>query len=328
MKSRLQHPYVQAGVVFTLGCVVGFLFCFLQHNKNPPLFGAEERFQGSSYKYISPLLACGDQGFSHLGNAEITKLEGDLKAYLEREKSAGNITDAGIYYRQLYGGPWLGVNFEATFTPGSLLKVPLALSIYKKAERVPAFLEQRVLYERPQTTLVEHFTSEMIEPGKTYSVEELVRAMLVHSDNEATLLLTSLIADDELLASYAELGVKKPTFGADYEVSVRTYASFFRILYNATYISPEHSERLLEMLSSSSFKAGIAAGAKTGTPVSNKFGEREIAGSGAVQLHDCGIVYKENMPYILCVMTRGHSYDALPKVIAEISHLVFEATKR
>lgn len=327
MIRLLQNRYVMALVAFGLGAVVGFLLCTANHGKGSAIFGKEERIYGENYRYISPLLACGDDGFSHLGNAEITALEKKVTTYLSEKRGQGVITDAAIYYRQLYGGPWLGVNYDARFTPGSLLKIPLALSIYKKGEKTPAFLEQKVLYEKPQAVAVEHFTSAVIEPGKTYSVEELVEAMLVHSDNEATLLLTELIEDSELLASYAELGITKPTFGADYETSVRTYASFFRILYNATYISADHSEKVLAYLVKASFKDGIAKGLPGDVPVASKFGERELAGSGVVQFHDCGIVYKKETPFILCVMTRGRSYDRLPEVAAEISRFVYEATK-
>ena len=42
------------------------------------------------------------------------------------------------------------------------------------------------------------------------------------------------------------------------------------------------------------------------------------------QLHDCGIVYYPKHPYLLCVMTRGDSFEYLDDTIRDISHLVYQ----
>jgi hypothetical protein len=58
--------------------------------------------------------------------------------------------------------------------------------------------------------------------------------------------------------------------------------------------------------------------------VSHKFGERHFEGDVEIeQLHDCGIVYKPNHPYMLCIMTRGHDVRTLAPVIAQISKMVY-----
>ena len=35
-------------------------------------------------------------------------------------------------------------------------------------------------------------------------------------------------------------------------------------------------------------------------------------------MHDCGIVYIPNSPYLLCIMTKGNSNDKLLKVISDM----------
>jgi hypothetical protein len=42
------------------------------------------------------------------------------------------------------------------------------------------------------------------------------------------------------------------------------------------------------------------------------------------QLHDCGIVYFPDNPYIICVMTRGDDVNELAPVVAHISKMVYD----
>ena len=46
--------------------------------------------------------------------------------------------------------------------------------------------------------------------------------------------------------------------------------------------------------------------------------------NGERQLHDCGIVYYSNHPYLLCVMTKDKTIENLADAIKDISHLVYE----
>ncbi len=101
--------------------------------------------------------------------------------------------------------------------------------------------------------------------------------------------------------------------------------SFFRILYNATYLDRIASEQILEILTKTTFSEGIVAGVPESTRVAHKFGSRELVDqSGSRQLHDCGIVYAKN-PYILCVMTQGRDFTALANFIKDVSAVTYNA---
>jgi beta-lactamase class A len=115
--------------------------------------------------------------------------------------------------------------------------------------------------------------------------------------------------------------MKSPNLNQDYLVRVKDYAGFFRILYNATYVSRTASEWILGALSESTFQKGIVAGVPRGTAIAHKFGERTIDDT-TEQLHDCGIVYGKN-PYIICVMSRGKAYEKLEDFISAISKTTY-----
>ncbi len=85
------------------------------------------------------------------------------------------------------------------------------------------------------------------------------------------------------------------------------------------------SEKALEFLSDVEFTKGLVAGVPKNIAVSHKFGERSIIDSEDIkQLHDCGIIYYPDRPYLLCVMTRGKNLDVLTDNVRVISYLVYD----
>lgn len=316
-------------LIGVIALALGFFLGLLPSSPSLPLsFDEKPQWElDHPYRFINPLLACGEGEFNHLGNDETKKLEETLSSLTDRLKSEGKITEAGIYFRQLKGGPWVGVNYEAQFGPGSLLKVPLAMSIFEAAETKPELLGEQIYFEGGDSGADEYYVSDTIKAGSTYTVLELIRAALVHSDNNAALLLAHVVGNEHVLESYSRLGIETPTFGKDYLTTVHNYASFFRILYNGTYLSHEYSEQLLSILAESTFTKGIVAGVPKGIPVAHKFGERAFTGDSSVQLHDCGIIYKPGNPYLLCIMMRGTNFDTIASAIAEVSRSVSDRVK-
>ena len=276
---------------------------------------------GVPYRFIDPLLFCTDQ---NLSNGGANALQNAVATYIQKEESNGDLSDASFYFRDLNGGPWSLINANFQTLPASLLKVPLAVSIYKHAETMPKFLTTKITFAGgANTDQSEHFQPpEKIQPHTVYTVQDLVGYMLKDSDNNAMYLLGDMLDPQELANSYMQLGINAPdTVG--YTIDVKTYASFFRVLYNATYLSQDDSEQLLSLLSQSTFMQGIVSGLPSGIAVAHKFGESN-PGNGTVGLNDCGIVYKPNQPYIICVMTRGTNLDTLASVIGQISKITYQ----
>jgi beta-lactamase class A len=306
-----------------LGIGIGAVADNLLHVSNIP---RDVREFNSQYHFINPLLACGDDLNSLTGD-EAKHLQRDMETSIREHRDAGDVTEVAVYYRDLTGGPWVGIDFDKAFTPGSLLKVPLAMSVYKRAEQDASLLTQKLPYTGEEVDASQFFEVPTLKPGE-YSVSTLMERMLLYSDNNATNEIANLIGAEDFQATYLHLGVPRPPVeGASYTISTREYASFFRVLYNATYLDHVGSEEVLKLLSKTEFKAGIVAGVPSDVVVAHKFGERSFEDSNIVQLHDCGIVYVPNHPYLFCVMTRGTDFTNLAEVIADLSHLAYNYAK-
>lgn len=280
----------------------------------------------TKYKFISPLLEYGDYQASNLMNNDATDIEHKLSDYIDAKKKTGTVDDVSIYFRDLNNGPYVNINAKKMFIPGSLLKLPIAISAYKQAEKTPEILQKKTTFKTtsPDLDAGQHFKPEdRIKKGMVYSLEDLIHYMLADSDNNAAVLAIDFLNQNDLISSYADLGLDAPVGTGQYTLSVKSYASFFRILYNASYLNQTNSEQVLSILAQSTFTDALAAGVPSNIVVSHKFGERGTS-AGKVQLHDCGIIYKPNQPYVLCVMTEGSNFDILTSTIADISGLVYK----
>lgn len=281
-------------------------------------------------KYISPLLFCSEASPDH----EDQGLTKSLTELIEKETKQGSVRNVSVYVRDLKTGVWAAVNENEKYSPASLMKVAEMLAYFKESEKEPNLLSKKVEYGGIDidANLQENFKPEKsIEKNHTYTIEDLITYMVEYSDNNAALALNTLANKSIFNEIYSDLGLPVPPSSnagtADY-MSVKLFSRFFRIFYNATYLNPELSEKAIKLLLLAKFPEGIAGGIPTGIEVASKFGERSVLKSDGLvdyrELHDCGIVYLKNHPYLLCIMTKGEDLSVLSSVIREISTLVYK----
>lgn len=284
---------------------------------------SELRLKGE-YKFINPLLEFDNSQESTLLIAKT--LEKRITQFIDSVKTANTVSHISYYYRDLNNGQWIGIGEHENFSPASLLKVPIMIAALKKAETNPTFLRKKINYDKPfDSGLVPNVTDSTIKPGNSYTIDTLIYKMIIFSDNEARLLLLQNIEVPLLTKVYTDIGIDVSRFDDSQDfMSVKTYSNFFRLLYNATYLNKEYSEKALEMLSHSHFYKGLPANLPKGTVIAHKFGERGYVDAPIRQLHDCGIVYKGITPYLIGVMTRGVNIDTQAKIIADISKLTYD----
>lgn len=313
-----------------IGVVAGlFLFEVLHerepgHPHRPPPNHDFDLREGSvsGLNFVNPLLACDD--FTSLNDKTTETAKKEIKNYLDSQKNKGAIGAAAVYFRDLNNGPWFSVGGDTKFWPASLLKVPILLAVYKHTASDRDFLSRKVTYDAELSVPALDINSgPAIEAKHTYTVKELLERMIMYSDNYATALLRKQISPSEEADIYDQLGIEPPD-AVGYALTVQKYATFFRVLYNATLLPAAESNEALALLSRANFGSGLVAGLPQGMTVAHKFGERANDTDGSKQLHDCGIVYFPGSPYLLCVMTRGTDFEKLGDTIANVSRIIYE----
>jgi beta-lactamase class A len=331
-KSPISHYLIAAAGIIVL-CGIFALGWYGRHwyaaaHPRPATPSATEvRADSSEYKFINPILYSNDDKQNY---TELDPLVNSLNAYIKTATADGDADSVSVYFRDLNSGHWTGINENEQYQPASLLKVAILLAYLKHATEDPSFLDKQVYYQAASTT------DQYYPPAKTlasgyYTAEQLLESMIVYSDNSAE---TALLMADEtdfnnLLKTFQLPVVPADTsnYASSNFMSAAQYSTFFRALYNGTYLPWDLSEQALGLLASTNFHEGLVAGVASGTIVAHKFGERtSTLKDGSLinrELHDCGIIYYSDDPYLLCVMTQGQTFPQLANVISTISKLVY-----
>lgn len=261
---------------------------------------------------------------------EYSVFKKQLIDWITAQQKQGALIEASVYFRDLTHGPIFFIDPDAPYAPASLVKVPMMMSYFKTAETDPDLLQKTVrtpakFSSAEQTLVLPRLT---LQPNTGYSVIEMINRMIISSDNRSLDMLMDyykqLDSDaNPVLNTMMQLGMLPADANESNYLTVKQYASLFRILYDATYLNPEMSNRALDLLTQTDYKNGIIAPLPPDTKVAHKFGVFNDQG-GTIQLHDAGIVYAPKGNYILTVMTRVNTLGQGEKAIQEISRRVWD----
>jgi beta-lactamase class A len=284
-----------------------------------------------NYTFTDPLLSVTSAGSDA---PEYASLQKQVQSYLAAQTASG-LSSASVRFGDIEASEGFTVNPDTMYAPASLTKVPLAMAYYALAEQDPSVLAQRITYTGPDLDANEQIKSSVqLVPGQSYTVEQMIEHMIRYSDNNAEQLLADHLSAigklDALQSLFNDLGIKPNPENPDY-MTAQSYSLFLRVLFNATYLDRDYSEKLLQLLSQTDFSAGLDAGVPNNISIAEKFGDARIPNAAGQQvgaeLHNCGIIYYPSHPYLLCVMTKGDTIPDLERIIAGVSQIVFNSVE-
>jgi beta-lactamase class A len=151
--------------------------------------------------------------------------------------------------------------------------------------------------------------------------------MIWYSDNYATQMLIDEETGEGMERMLYSLSAEQSFQDGTLYVDARTVVGLLRVLYNSSFLSRQHSEFALELLTQSYFPDGLRRHLPTDVVVASKFGFHgsEVSGQLHHELHECGIIYRPRSPYVMCVMTRTDrsSPESLDQLLGEISRIIW-----
>lgn len=310
--------------IFCLGVGAGLFFTRMNISRE----GAGDYFvtrnlYSAGGHLVNPLL---EVESSQGNDARLEAAKYALNRYIDTCAEGRGAFAIAVYLMDLNKGTWIGINEEAQFTMASLVKVPIMMAYFKKAEQDPSVLDKAIMYETKVDVLPQNISPQnILQPGNAYKVNELLSHMIAHSDNTAMILLFQHIEKKLIDELCTDMRLPTPNLDKrDLQVSVRDYARSLRVLYSVTYLNKDSSEKALKLLTTTEFREGILAGIPSGMLVAHKFAERAYAQTETKELHECGIIYHPERPYMLCVMTKGRDFNSLKGVIKDISKIAYE----
>ena len=102
-------------------------------------------------------------------------------------------------------------------------------------------------------------------------------------------------------------------------LSAKRYSTLFRTLFVSSYLTAEHSHKLLSYLTESPFTDYVQSGLPQRIVFAHKIGvdtEKEV-------YLDSGIVYLPSRPYLLTVMTKNESEQRAKEIMKEVSEKAY-----
>ncbi len=327
LKQKIPFYYlffaIFSGVAFSY-----FVFQTLQQNSD--FFASEKnsvaaskmcdynftRLQG--YKHIKPLVWVHPNCESDKFLAFKAQLVDVIQNYVQK----GILNSASFDLRDLKQGDWISYNSEEKFSPGSLMKVPVMITILRMTEDNSRLLEREVVFDQPfHREMKPNFQDKTIVLGNRYTIKQLLQRMIQNSDNDAADLLCKNLDPVAFKKTFTDFGFPEGNLSKVYPITTVEFSAYMEMLYNAGYLTINDSEYATSLLASSSFKQGLVSGLPDSIVIAHKFGES--GDSQVQQLHESGIIYYNDSPYLLTVMTKGPDIKKLPEVIGMISRVTY-----
>lgn len=228
----------------------------------------------------------------------------------------------GVYFEYLPSGVSIGINDTEEFIQASLIKLPVAMAIFKHIEQGKMNLDDTLVL-KPEH--IDSYFGDLYKRGAggTVTVQEALEAMLTQSDNTAVFVLNAQLPEEAMgdVFSYLDIPLNVDPDNKRPLVTAKNYSSILRSLYLSSYLTPEHSNLILELLTKSPFNEKIAGGIPLHIPISHKMGAYSV-NDNKTTFSDCGIIYYPKKPYMLCVMAHDDEDDA-NKHISTISKMIY-----
>ncbi len=336
MKSLLQKKISLVNYIISLTISIALTFYISTHhfNESINLYDTSALNNLSSvspcnidikrlngFEFIKPLMFVDNECESQ----ELFFLKDQVNKIIQTFKVSGDLTSASVYLKCYPKNEWMGINENEKFSPGSLLKVPVLITFLKMNEKTPGFLDKTLFFSHPfPSNKTAVFLSNQIQLGHNYTIKELLKYMIAYSDNNATNLLNTVIDVNMLQKIFTDFGLEAPNWiSSNYPISSKNYSLFMRALYNGSYLSNEDSEFATELLTHSDFKKGLIKDIPDYIKKAHKFGEGGI--DTEPELSESALVYLENKPYLLTIMTKGKDNQKLAQIISQISNIIYQS---
>ena len=272
------------------------------------------------YNFIKPLLYV-DKSCE---TGVFIPVKQEVISMIDRFKSQGKLSTASVYVRDFNQGDYMSINENTTYKPGSLMKVPLLMTYLHIDEDKGGALENELIFSHAYShSGYGDDTNHLLTLGKKYKIRQLLEFMMVNGDFDATNLLIENVDLNAFKKTFTDMGIVAPEMiSINYSITAVDYSLFMRTLYNATYLTINNSEYATELLSKASKTEVTGMGLPASARTAHKMGE--FVSSTEKQLHETAIIYVNNFPYLITIMTKGSDLSDLKKVIREISSVVYK----
>ncbi len=230
-----------------------------------------------------------------------------------------------FYFEYLPSGTSIREGGDNVLTAASLIKVPLAMNLYRAAELGKVDLDQTVTIT-PDELDGAYGDLWKKGAGTQLTLRQAAKIMLTQSDNTAKQVIFDhihglLTSDQE---SLNQLDIDQLIESGQAVIDAKSYSSVLKSLYLSSYLGYDDSQEILGYLAHSTATNRLTAQLPKNVTVAHKIG---VYNNASWSESDCGVVYLPKRPYVICIMV-GLPEDQANTFIAQISKEVYDFVVR
>lgn len=213
--------------------------------------------------------------------------------------------DTGVYVKNLVTGETWSHGADVPVVAASVIKIPVMIEAFAQRERGELDFDE-IHALRDEERLPSCGTLKAMHTGIEMTLKDLIRLMIIVSDNAATNIMIRRVGMDSVNATLRSLGCEKTTLNRllfDSEASRRGIKNFItagemgmllEALYRGQIVSKEASREMLDILLDQRLNGKIPFFIDSmGIDVAHKTGEDDGI------THDVGIIYAKE-PLVCC----------------------------
>ncbi len=222
-----------------------------------------------------------------------------------------------IYYKDLLTGTRIEIGDRLNYPPASTFKLYTAILTLRSVEAGDISMGAGVKLSPGLFVSGVGTYYKEDDIGSVYSVANILRQMIVLSDNTAQSMLFALLGRDHIEDRLKnELGLTSTSLDT-FLTTVYDMGKTLENVYQHQVLSAENSTYLLNLLKKTQITDRIRKGVPEGTIVANKGGTLDG------YKHDAAIIYSPSGPYILVVFTHYDNEQKSVEFIQRVSSEVW-----
>lgn len=253
---------------------------------------------------ISPQVVHGEgapRSLEHQINEEVEKYLGDHKNRVV------------FRYEDLQSGEYVSKGGDIPRSAASTTKMPLALLLIEMVEDEKIDLTDKLTYRS-----YHHYGGSGViqfdDEGTTYTVEDLVQKMLIHSDNIAFIMLREHVGREKFIKYMKQLGAEYAYPNGKNYTSANDLTLYLKHIYQIRNKS-DFGKSVFGWLQQTAYNHGIAQGVKQS--VAHKVGMIPMFNIS----NDTGIVLCDH-PYALSILTTDYPYQESKTIISDLTKII------
>ena len=236
--------------------------------------------------------------------------------------------ECAFVIRDLKDGTEITYRSDEVIKSASLIKVFIMAEAIDKVKSGELSLDSDI--EVKASDIVDFSVLLFLKP-RAYTLEELLRLMIVYSDNTATNVLIDFLGMDNINKCIRKLGYEKTLLqrkmmdfesakaGRENYTAPEEMAGFLNRLYDGTLLGSEYDDIMLDTMKGQADEMDMRLHLPDEIPIARKSGEL-----GCLN-HEIAIVFKENVDYIFCYFSwNGADNNDTRQLMSDSSKIVYD----